>query len=656
MVDLRRSQTKRSEQRASRDPHRPFKRPLIPLHHEQDNPAKKAWRSRRPHAGETTDPVLWWTTSLPLKAVFELPTEFLNHFFKNQGQTSNLLFDLERIGKQTGTFVESPANFRHRRLQIWGPSASIPACQAALLAYVKAQENTIEVVRNSNRKRMPSIHPQSVRMIQKHETDLATRAKSQAFRREPPADAVFSVVAAYVWEFEDYTPVEVFGSQIEALDEIRVLRECYISYEHENSLLRLSGHDQTSITSAIDSIDIAVHEFLAGNAIPIDHYFVQLPSIEHARQAVILETFEVDDIDKIRLRRPRVTGEPIAADGATNYTESRAALETSTQARIRNSMAVVLSQSCYHRGFLELRSRIGKIGLKKVRWDPPGVTEMPVLQFAQSVERQTPEGVLIRELDARGAGSVILAAVTRATHLLEPLSAVSSRLEDVTADYFGHFLFKDDGDSDIRLSVGTTEYEGEYEISHRQWIQLPTQDASLLQVSAVPLEGNFSWRLQLTKGEILDPRSLDPSLITFSDRIRCVGLQRDITSGKSKCVFNFHLTPQGFISFKQKTAYRFRMKANPAFIFEVARYDRYSRDTNQIQGTDWGATLYLQDWNECFSANETMARGEKAPWEPTIARFFPLSFRNAGNDAQAGIEEHLVLVNTIVDYLNTEAI
>ena len=115
----------------------------------------------------------------------------------------------------------------------------------------------------------------------------------------------------------------------------------------------------------------------------------------------------------------------------------------------------------------------------------------------------------------------------------------------------------------------------------------------------------------------------------------------------------FHCAPTFPIdSFEQKTALRYRLKNNPVWIFEIARYDTYAVSATLPKSTQWGATFWNGDWDTTLAEHSSLNIGQAATWDPQLSTFFKPGYGSASTEEDAGLWEFLRNLQAVLGVLD----
>lgn len=110
------------------------------------------------------------------------------------------------------------------------------------------------------------------------------------------------------------------------------------------------------------------------------------------------------------------------------------------------------------------------------------------------------------------------------------------------------------------------------------------------------------------------------------------------------------------MTFTQKTSFTFRLVKNLDYVVEIARYDSYVEQDDEIPArTNWGATLWNSEWDSTLMENSSLSIGESAKWAPTLKTFFPTgsseTSTSPSNDVDHNVSEFLDLVRDVNGFL-----
>lgn len=120
--------------------------------------------------------------------------------------------------------------------------------------------------------------------------------------------------------------------------------------------------------------------------------------------------------------------------------------------------------------------------------------------------------------------------------------------------------------------------------------------------------------------------------------------------------------------FVEKTALRYRLK-DTKYIFEIARYDEYSRaglevfqrpgsvvytgQMSEVPSTSWGASIFHPDWDNLLGDHANLPVGRSAQWNPKLDTFFPPLGNSSSGDGYSGFWVFIHLVRQVAYLLSS---
>lgn len=160
-------------------------------------------------------------------------------------------------------------------------------------------------------------------------------------------------------------------------------------------------------------------------------------------------------------------------------------------------------------------------------------------------------------------------------------------------------------------------------------------------------------------------RSIRQELLEQARNIKLMpATKNSVHSSSTELMFDIASCDIRLTDFYQRTTWRFRIKTNSAYVFEVARLDRFesvvARDTLSTQqqvrtsyrqpvGTEWEACIFRSEWEELFAENLVLKTGQCASWKPFLDTFFP---PDQGKRVSAGFDEFVDIVQTVATGLS----
>ena len=202
--------------------------------------------------------------------------------------------------------------------------------------------------------------------------------------------------------------------------------------------------------------------------------------------------------------------------------------------------------------------------------------------------------------------------------------------------------------------------------SAQRWLRIPdpkVEDAS--QHNHLPLEMNvldfekLSWQLKVTARQVKEQNTISPLMKAFARSIELdpKGVQRDLGGLPTRLIKFDPVQP--FQQMVQKTAYHYKVIGSP-YILEIARYDRFpyhhakpgapvtAQDVGAPGGpvTEYGATIFSNEWDIVLGQHANLEIGVAADWEPNISTFFPPNVKQAQIESN-GFQDFIEAVETV---------
>ena len=174
---------------------------------------------------------------------------------------------------------------------------------------------------------------------------------------------------------------------------------------------------------------------------------------------------------------------------------------------------------------------------------------------------------------------------------------------------------------------------------------------------------SITWGLNVTADYVVDQSKMNIDRMEFAKAVQLLTPSGHASQkGAAELMFNF--SREGVQHFQQKTAWRYRLKANGGYVLEIARYDTFDLkgkygmlkpNERKPKTTHWGGSFWNEIWDEKLSTNSSLQIGEKAQWDPSLDSFFPKNFRNQSTTPEVGFDDFVRNVQSVVNILNEPA-
>jgi len=120
----------------------------------------------------------------------------------------------------------------------------------------------------------------------------------------------------------------------------------------------------------------------------------------------------------------------------------------------------------------------------------------------------------------------------------------------------------------------------------------------------------------------------------------------------------FDVAGVGSSDFRQRTVWRYRLKVNDDYVFELTRYDKFAmakpgaaQSRIPIE-TQWDASIYHTSWDSVFGENDLLRPGTTAKWDPALETFFPTDAGDFEQRHSSGLHKLTDAVRGITKCMN----
>ncbi|MCJ1475589.1 hypothetical protein MMC13_004252 [Lambiella insularis] len=170
----------------------------------------------------------------------------------------------------------------------------------------------------------------------------------------------------------------------------------------------------------------------------------------------------------------------------------------------------------------------------------------------------------------------------------------------------------------------------------------------------------LAWQMQVSADNRVEESIIAPEVLRFSAAVESLVLKKsDLSNMSTSLMFKLPEKtqfPKVNTYFQQRTTWQYRLKANSAYIFEVARYDKFDTDVLKTVKTpiftQWGFYLWCTSWDEKLVQNSTLKLGDKAQWGHSVDEFFPRNRHSSSTGQNPGFDDYLHNLGAIVDFLS----
>jgi len=160
--------------------------------------------------------------------------------------------------------------------------------------------------------------------------------------------------------------------------------------------------------------------------------------------------------------------------------------------------------------------------------------------------------------------------------------------------------------------------------------------------------------------DVLNRARIATKITQFGDHVRLRAQTSGPDSvGKPRLMFEIPPFHDLQVNFHQTATWRYRLKVDRSYTFEVIRVDMYrvgntsrSAASNQAHiSSQWGFKLWSTSWDEVFSENLTLQLGSKASWSPTLNTLFRTNHSKTRPGPVSGFDDYLKILEDVLAVL-----
>ncbi|KAF2084435.1 hypothetical protein K490DRAFT_59583 [Saccharata proteae CBS 121410] len=484
--------------------------------------------------------------------------------------------------------------------------------------------------------------------------------KRQDFRRipDPDPEGESTYRRPFGWPSDiDYSPMQCLGTNLEALDPIRMEFEVYINYASAAvaPVLLVQGESMSLIEQAVVRLGGVGAQLDARSFEPDTEFFLNIPYFSDT-EAVKFPWVNMHDY-----------WNPALIAGGESPEDSRGMVPTLTKPMPRPLAGKVdeeavdeplvkrlmhtVSETCQYlpayRGSMRMRITLGTLVLQNYRRFPiednPGY---PLNDFYDMMGSHQVEGHVTRELGDKILEEQVLQRCFKAKGLLFPQIAGISSLADIQPVYTASFVIDNpNGKGDLFMDATLSDYEGVSTVENRRWWRLENncdEMTQLLDANLVNVSHGTAWHFGLESGNPVDEAALSLDYRVFGHSLK---LDLDAAKDMTKSEFVIY-QDDGVLQIPvkevlQRRCWRFNTKAGE-WVLEVARVNK----TVLRPGEEplhweprWTVNFWHNDWDQHLMQNARLEIGMKARWATgnPVNTLFPASGETSNFAENIGI-------------------
>lgn len=370
-------ETEENGPQAPRQSQAQSRRPLWLNWYAEDNAARAAFRTRKPHdAVCTVETEKSWDIIEPVK--------------------QKLINRCEEIGSRFGTYIRPPQHLRDCNLHVWGTEDSIRRTKIELQDWVSSLEESPYGPREKMQLKVKNEKFARVGLKQNKNHDqmekkMQEEARKQKYQMIPEEGKDFEFQGIFLWPVEDVNPVELLGPSCEAYDPLRMYNHSYIVWDKQLSSFKVLSNKEAAVKDALLRIEGTMREYVARSSKIYSYYMIQLPKPSNASKDIKMLAGP-DPTSKV----PHLTGASLSSGEIGDYLRAKRATEQNTQRKMRHALHKIIVRLPLYRGQLRMRAVLGTFALTTFRW--PGTSPtVPLFDFIKNIDVSLTKGSLIRE-------------------------------------------------------------------------------------------------------------------------------------------------------------------------------------------------------------------------------------------------------------------
>lgn len=273
--------------------------------------------------------------------------------------------EIAALAKRYGAYVAVPQVQNVNELKVvrfivnlYGDQTSVDEARQAIRNWVSANTPSKAVTGKSQFAKVASLTPG---LRQRAEKRWQREVIKHLFRNYPPLGTTFGAVGSFYWPIQECNPLDVLGSQLEALDSIRMDRNCYVIWYHEQKVINVMG-DAYEVQKALASIRKTFFQVAARQIQGVRAYLLNWTNASNLPTHICLQKVEVATVQNPTSASMPLPGYTPRAEGLSRdkaLMDSAASSTTLNVKRVKDTISTTIRKVHYYRGFLRLRIRHG---------------------------------------------------------------------------------------------------------------------------------------------------------------------------------------------------------------------------------------------------------------------------------------------------------
>ncbi|KKK13592.1 hypothetical protein ARAM_005384 [Aspergillus rambellii] len=621
----------------------------------RDSPSKSQWRNGQENTGAVKLPAAFGTFK---HEFFGAARSAFPGKSYTRPQDRNEVFD--EISQRTGAYVKPPLYY-DQVVRIWGEPPQVAAA-AEIVGGLVVKCN---MSKPKKRDDWTKIKSYSVNKEASAELKEKREIMLQQLRKQPDPSTTFPEQLLFLWPNDGPSMIECFGPQLEDLDIIRAKFGCHIFVPKDlPRYICALGYTHDLMGQIAQLIRTRWGEIVAKSNVKRKVYIVEPPTPSTMKGKIAVEKH-------VQLHRPALRGSELKGSELENWKTRATLIRSKNNSRLLSAVEGSLKGVAFVRGHLRMRINLGLFVLEN--YQKPGGDKdwYEFEEFREILLHEQTKGRLIPGLKI--GQSELLERCFKATNLLEPYDSTSDSLKSAELAYSVNFEFLGTDKSMLRLEAEFAKSPGaqDYEITQRRWLRPHPSgqfrdNHSPLHIGVIDF-GRSDWQLEIKSLEFHETSSIDAALKVFSHSIgfrRTAGVGDISAKPERKVTFPASAPVSRFV---EKSALRYQLKGTK-YIFEVARYDEYSRsvvpafpgqspatvpgEISDVPFTCWSASVFHPNWDNLLGGHANLSVGHSAKYKPNLDTFFPPTEVGLNDDDRTkGFWKFIDLVNQVAELL-----
>lgn len=171
---------------------------------------------------------------------------------------------------------------------------------------------------------------------------------------------------------------------------------------------------------------------------------------------------------------------------------------------------------------------------------------------------------------------------------------------------------------------------------------------------------HLTWKINIITDNLLNKARIATKITQFGDDVQLIDQTSGPESfGQTRLMFQIPPFRDLQANFHQTATWRYRLKVETSFIFEISRVDIFAVGNNSRStasnkahiSSQWGFRLWSTTWDEVFAENLALQVGSMASWSPTLSTLFRSSPGTSRRDPRSGLDDYMKIMEDVLAVL-----